>query len=714
MNQGRAAAVAALLAACSGQTDSSEDGAAARAEQASPAAERSTWTTTGGDAFEAHYSPLDLINRDNVAELGFAWEAPTFTTRGLEATPVIVDGVLYASGTWGKVYAVDAATGAELWRFDPGVDGQVARDACCDVVNRGVAVARGKVIVGALDGRLIALDAKTGETVWDVDTIYDHARRYTSTGAPRVAGDVVVIGNAGAEFDARGYFSAYDIDTGEFRWRFFTVPGDPDTPFEHPELEAAAETWDRDSLWEVGGGGTVWDGMAYDAELDLLYVGTGNSAPYAIVDRSPSGGDNLYVSSILAIDSDTGRLAWSYQTTPGDSWDFTATQNIVLADIIYEGRMRKVLMQAPKNGFFYLLDRETGELLSAEAYAPVNWASHVDMETGRPVMTEAADYYNEPKMQWPTDAGAHGWRPMAYSKRTGLVYIPVFEMAWLRVNLFPDGYEFTPGRFNMGVLNFPPEDAVIDFFAPIMPYDAEYLKEIVRATDAPPERGVLRAWDPVAGRAAWEVETLAPEDGGGLLATAGGLVFQGRSTGALMVYADDTGELLHSIDVGTSIMAAPATYEIDGEQYVAVLAGLGGAANWSFAPHTAAYMRGNAGRILAFKLGGGATPIPPEIETPPRPQPPASAAPAETVRAGNELFLWHCMICHANAAPGLTPDLTRMTAETHAIFDDIVLGGLYAPNGMPRFDDVLDADDVAAIHAYLIDEAQRAYAIEAE
>ncbi len=347
-------------------------------------AEPEQWFTGGRDHNQSYFSPLRLVNEESVGDLGYAWHYELNTTRGLEATPIVVDGVMYTSGPWGMVYSLDAATGAERWVYDPEVDGQVARYACCDVVNRGVAVWEGKVYVGALDGRLIALDAETGEVLWEVDTIVDHERAYTVTSAPYIANDVVVIGNAGGEFDARGYVTAYDTDTGEERWRFFIVPGDPSQPYEHAELEWAAETWDPNSTWEVGLGGTAWDAMAYDPELNLLYVGTGNSTPYARKLRSPSGGDNLFLASILAINPDDGRLVWHYQTTPGENWDYTAVQKMILADLAIDGRTRKVLMQAPKNGFFYVLDRETGELISAEPYVQVNLASHVDRETGRP------------------------------------------------------------------------------------------------------------------------------------------------------------------------------------------------------------------------------------------------------------------------------------------------------------------------------------------
>lgn len=669
------------------------------------------WHTPGGDFGENRFSPLTQINDSNVTKLGFAWEYDTKTIRGLEATPVVVDGVMYTSGTWGKVYAVDAKTGVEIWFFDPQVPGQVVRDGCCGPVNRGVAVWADQVYVAALDGRLFSLDARTGKVLWEVDTITDHTRSYTSTGAPRIAGNVVVIGNAGAEYDARGYVSAFDLETGELEWRFFTVPGSPEKPYEHPELEVAAATWDPKSLWEVGGGGTVWDSMVYDPVLNLLYVGTGNSAVYLVKARSPSGGDNLYLSSILAINPDNGELAWHYQTTPGDSWDYTATQNMVLAEIEIKGQTRDVIMQAPKNGFFYVLDRTTGELLSANNYAPVNWASHVDMATGKPVLTEDSQYYDEPKVIWPAQVGAHGWRPMAYNKVTRLVYIPVYEAAQMRVNLFPEGYEYTPNRPSSGVVGFAPIGPYVDFYASVLPsrYSTDHLKEIISRYDVPKTRGVLKAWNPVTQEMVWEADAGGERNDGGILTTAGNLVIYGKSSGQLIVRNATTGELLHEIDLGTGIMAAPMTYSIDGEQYVAVMAGLGGGGFFRYPPYSAAYKRSNKGRLIAFKLGGGETTmaeVEPELHFP---QPPEQTGTPETIARGNEQFLWYCAACHNNAGRGTVPDLRYLGAGKHLIFDQIVREGILSSQGMPQFADILSKEDTDAIQSFLIDQAWRSF-----
>src|SRR5215831_1743823 len=406
------------------------------------------WITHGRNYAETRFSPLKGIDASNVKDLRLAWSFDTDTTRGLEATPLIIDGVMYTTGSWSIVYALDARTGKQLWRFDPQVPRQFGQKACCDVVNRGVAVYKGKVYVGTIDGRLIALDAETGKLLWQVVTV-DQNRPYTITGAPRVVKGKVLIGNGGAELGVRGYISAYDAETGKMDWRFYTVPGDPSRPFESPAMESAAKTW-KGEWWKIGGGGTVWDSMAFDPELDLLYIGTGNGSPWNREIRSPGGGDNLYLSSIVAVNADTGAYAWHYQETPAEGWDYTATQPLMLATLELGGRERRVIMHAPKNGFFYVLDRATGELLSAEKFVPaVNWASHVDMKTGRPVEIPTSVYHEKSVMVLPGPLGGHSWNPMAYSPVTGLVYIPAHSSGY-PYSTNPDFKRFE-GRPNLGM-----------------------------------------------------------------------------------------------------------------------------------------------------------------------------------------------------------------------------------------------------------------------
>lgn len=667
------------------------------------------WLTSGRDFGKTHFSPLDQINKGTAARLGFAWEYATNTTRGLEATPIVVDGVLYTSGQAGKVYALHADSGAQIWAFDPQSDGQVSRYACCDDVNRGVAVWGGLVYVASLDGRLFALNASTGEQVWVVDTFISKDRGYTSTGAPEVAGNVVVIGNAGADYDARGYVSGYDLKTGKLAWRFFVVPHDPALgPQEHPELDDALKTWDPKSRWDVGGGGTPWGALTYDPELNLLYVGTGNAALFNWHERSPSGGDNLYLCSILAINPDTGRLVWHYQETPRESWDYTSVQPIMLANLKVDGVERKVLMHAPKNGFFYVLDRATGKVLRAEKYVPLNWATHVDLATGRPeIDTKAVDYKDGPKWVVPSGMGGHSWNPMSYDASKGIVYIPTIEGGAVTADL-TKGHEYRPKRTNSGtsilfgdLLLLNPER---------MPGPMGTALADVQKRGLHQSYSALKAFDPVTGKVAWERRTTDWWDRAGLLGTAGGLLFQGDDKGFFRVLDADTGAVLKEIEVGSPIMAAPMTYTVDGVQYVAVMAAWGGG-GW-FAPHatSAAVKRGNAGRILAFKLDGGAAPLPPVLgDPPPMVEPPQQTADAATIARGAGMFRGSCGMCHANVPNGMTPDLRRMSAATQGVFQDIVRGGALRLRGMPQWDDVFSVEDVDAIHAYLIDEGWKAY-----
>ena len=657
------------------------------------------WVSLGGNYKQQHYSHLDQINVDNVKDLGFAWEYDARSSigrvpRGLEATPFVVDDVLYTSGAWGFVYAINARTGEEIWKYDPRVDASYNRRACCDVVNRGVAVWKGKVYVGTLDGYMVCLNAEDGSEVWRVDTFTDRTVSYTITGPPQVAGDIVIIGNSGAEFGVRGYITAYDLETGEERWRFFIVPGDPKNGFEHKELEMASKTWDPDSNWEAGGGGTVWGQSAYDPDLNLLYVGTGNSSPYPIWIRSPSGGDNLFLVSILAIDPDNGKLVWYYQTTPGEIWDYTATQNLVLAELEIEGIERKVIMQAPKNGFFYVLDRATGELLSAEKYTSANWASHVDLKSGRPVKTEQGWYKDEPKLVVPSLPGGHSWNPMSYSPQTGLVYIPTIIYPW--VYRADESFLFTKKKWGTGIMyggSAPP------FNDDTKPYTKIHADTI--------ERNILKAWDPVKQKMVWEVENEIPRGNGGILSTSGNLVFQGTNTGHLKIYNATTGELLKTIETGTGIMAAPMCYRLDGEQYVAVMAGYGGT-NLTVGPTdqgAAIHKYQNYGRILAFKLNGGSTPLPPKVMKAIVPKPPKMVLDELLVSKGEDLFFVYCGFCHQAGEPvgfySQYPNLAMMEGSVHNIFENIVLEGAYAQNGMASFADILKESDVEAIHHYI-------------
>ena len=642
------------------------------------------WPAHGLTPFEERFSPLDQINRSTVGDLGLAWSYATGSDRGLEATPLVIDGIFYATASWSIVFALDAKSGRELWRHDPEVPRWKARHACCGVVNRGVAHANGRIYSGTIDGRLIALDAKTGKLIWSTRTT-NQGLPYTITAAPRVVKDLVVIGNGGAEFGVRGYFSAYHGETGELAWRFYTVPASKDGPHEHPELVTAAETWSKDSMWEAGLGGTAWDSMAYDRDLDLLYVGTGNSSVYDREKRSPGGGDNLYLASILALRPDTGELVWHYQTTPGEHWDYTATQHMILTELDWEGTRRKVLLQAPKNGFFYVLDRETGELLGAEKFVHASWASHVDLVTGRPVEREEAQWSTKDAIVSPAPTGAHNWHPMSFHPGTGYVYIPVTESIYSYMPY--EKFRFRPGLWNTG------ED---------LNRLAEDLQDFSEARYLPCGLTRLVAWDPIRQEKAWEVlhETGVP---GGTLATAGDLVFQGIGQGLFAAFDAKTGDKLWSSQVGIDIMAPPISYRIDGKQYVSVLAGVGG----SHGNHQSKFEHDNAGRVLTYKIGGQA-PMPPVRARPKRTvSRPRLDVPAETLARGQKVYSEVCFSCHGMGldASGVYPDLRTASAETHDQWNAIVRGGLRTSKGMPSFADAVSEDDANAIQAYVLDRA---------
>ena len=699
------------------QTPSAAAGALDEARLRAADREPQNWFTGGRDGAGSYFSPLTRIDARTVKDLGFAWQydlgAPQ---RGQEATPLVIDGVMYTSGTWGYVYALDAASGRPLWRYDPKPDYFFGRNPCCDLVNRGVAVWKGRVYVASSDGRLHALDAATGHRLWVVDTITDRKLPYSSTGAPLIAGDIVVIGNGGSDLGhgaVRGYVSAYDWKSGALRWRFYTVPGPVGAPFENPELAAAAKTWDAHRGPEFKGGGTVWDGIAYDPDLKLVYFGTANAAPYDLRQLGPNTHlDGLYAASIIALDAASGRMAWYYQTTPNDHWDYDAVQKMILAELPIGGRARPVLMQANKNGFFYVLDRRTGELISAKGYTYMNWASGIDMKTGRPQVTAGADWYSSPKNIYPSWAGGHTWNPMSYDPKTRLIYIPVIDTPAVTVDMVHNGGEvkFLDGFFTMNGI-FPDDTydaaALKPYYGPLPSLASIKASRTVKVV-----RELIRAWDPVEQKIVWEHETSSGMRGydGGITSTAGNLVFQGRGSGGLWVYAADSGQVLKVIETGSHIMAAPTTYEVRGEQYVAVQVGYGGTgiAEGTIPPSSAAAKYENTSRIIALKLGGGAVPTPLTRAAAPFERPPAQTASPAEVRAGEIKFIEECSRCHALGL-NVTPDLRRLDAGLHAAFKDIVLHGLLAPAGMERFDDLISEKDVENIHAYLIDQAWVAY-----
>jgi quinohemoprotein ethanol dehydrogenase len=654
------------------------------------------WMSHGRTYNEQRFSPLDQINTGTVGKLGLAWFADLDSRRGQEATPLVADGVLYVSTAWSKVKAFDATTGKPLWTYDPEVPGEWAVNACCDVVNRGVALWQGKVFVGSLDGRLIALDAATGRELWDVNTI-DRTKPYTITGAPRVVKGKVLIGNGGAEFGVRGYVTAYDAESGKLAWRFYTIPGDPAKGFENPILEKAAATWSGE-WWALGGGGTVWDSMAYDPDLDLLYIGVGNGSPWNHQIRSDGKGDNLFLASIVALDPDDGSYVWHYQTSPGETWDHTATQHIVLADLRMGGASRRVVMQAPKNGFFYVLDAKTGTLISADPFTEISWATHVDMKTGRPVETPQARFYRTggPFVSRQNPNGAHTWHPMSFSPQTGFVYIPVHMQDFT----FAPDTAFTPLTMttNLGL----PRAA-----GPADPISRAAATKASVASAG----GRLIAWDPVARREVWR----APREGaanGGVLSTAGGLVFQGTGKGEFFALDAKSGTSLWSAETQSGVLAAPISYQIGDQQYVAVTVGTGG--SWAMSG-SEANAKGNnlpnISRLLVYALGGTAKlpPAPPRRTQPPAPPP--ATAPAGVVARGEAVYVVYCARCHARDTVnlGILPDLRYSdTLRSSDAWAGVVMGGQLAANGMASFASVLDADDAEAIRAYVIAQANAA------
>ena len=652
------------------------------------------WLSHGRTYKEQRFSPLSQINIDNIGELGLDWFFDIDTQRGQEATPIVVDGKIYISTAWSMVKALDAKTGKLLWEYDPEVDRAWGVNACCDVVNRGVAFWDGQIFIGTLDGYLVALDAETGAQNWKILTI-DKTKPYTITGAPRVVKGNVIIGNGGAEFGVRGYVSAYNVEDGEMAWRFYTVPGNPEKGFESAAMEMATETWTGE-WWSLGGGGTVWDSMAYDPELDLLYIGVGNGSPWNQALRSPEGGDNLFLSSIVALRPDTGDYVWHFQTTPGETWDYTATQQITLADMEIDGAPRKVLMQAPKNGFFYVLDRVTGEFISGENFVPINWASGLD-EAGRPIENPKARYdqAGEAFIVAPGPSGAHNWHSMSYSPDTGLVYIPAQETA------FPmeSPAEFTPleKAWNLGLK---PTDAAL----PVRKTELEAINTT--------RKGYLLAWDPIAQKAAWR-HNHGGVSNGGALSTAGNLVFQGTAEGQFNAFNAQDGTLLWSVPTDTGVIAAPASYEIDGEQYITIVAGWGGVFSLAGGDLIKAFadVRNNS-RVLTFKLGSRLQLPASEAYQDYPVAPPEKIGTSAEIAEGKALYRQYCFACHGGQAvgAGLIQDIRYGGVLPDAqLWNEVLLEGLLTDRGMANFGPILTPQQAANIRAYVID-ASHTYA----
>jgi quinohemoprotein ethanol dehydrogenase len=564
------------------------------------------WLMAAGNYAQTRYSPLKQIDSTNASRLGLAWYYDTGSLPGtLEASPVISNGTLYGTVTWGMVFAVDARTGKEKWRWDPQIGHQnfpagsmgkpdsdkvrTGPSLCCGPGNRGVAVYGGKVFVGTLDARLVALDAETGKVVWTVQTA-DKNADYSITGAPLIVKGKIIIGNGGGEYAVRGYISAYDPADGKLIWRFYTVPGDPSKPFENDALKAAAKTWSGD-WWKLGGGGNPWNAISYDPKLDLLYFGTGQAGPWVQKYRSELGMDNLYICSIIAVKPDTGKFVWYFQTTPGDEWDYDSIADLVLADLKIDGKVRQVIMQAPKNGYFYVIDRKTGEFISAAPLQKITWNKGLDPKTGRPIDNPDAHYGTTPSIVWPGPGGGHVWQGMSFNPQTGLVYITPGAASSFAYIQAP---EFKPelGAYNWGIIF---RDAAGRGTGPVAT-GANAAPRPPPPPPAPPAGNFLFGWDPVTETERWRAPATG---GGGTMTTAGNLVFAASNDGSFEAFSADKGEKLWSAKLMPGF-ANPVSFMLDGKQYVSVLAG-----------------RTGKGRLYTFALDGS-VPLPP---------PPSATAP---------------------------------------------------------------------------------------
>lgn len=649
-------------------------------------AQQGDWMSYGRNYKEDRYSTLSQITKENVKDLSLAWAEEIGTKRGLQATPLVVDGIMYFSGPFNKVWAYDVRTGQEIWQFIHDYNTDANIDLCCGFSNRGLAIYKGDLFMGTLDGKLVSIDATTGEKNWEVMTIPPD-ENYSITGAPRVVKGKVIIGNGGAEIGARGYVTAYDAATGKQAWRFYTVPGDPSKPYEHADLAEAAKTWNGDEYWKQGGGGTVWDAMAYDPALNMLYIGVGNGAHWDRELRSPGGGDNLYLSSIVALNPDDGSYIWHYQTTPGDSWDYTATQHIILADMEIDGKERKILMQAPKNGYFYVIDRTNGQYISADNFVYQNWTTGMD-ENGRPIEAEGARY-TDGQVHWiaPSSHGGHNWPPMTYNHKTGLVYIPTAkESQGFKHNALADDPNALGGGFggNVSLNN--------KLYLPNV-FDPNPVAPVPNTTS-----GRLVAWNPKTQKEVWGIDQVGIYNGG-LLSTATGLLMQGDAEGNFIIRDADDGKVLKKIDLRSGIVGSPITYMVDGEQYISILVGWGG----YLAKLHKHVPRIHPGTIYTFKLGGTAE----HPEKMPAFEQPLTALRDEATptQIGNgwNVFTRFCVHCHPMPGAGhsSTPDLARSTDQVFENYDAIVLDGALATQGMPAMKGRITDQEIKDVKSFI-------------
>ncbi len=638
------------------------------------------WPAFGRTYGEQHFSPLDQINSDTVGKLGLAWSVDL--PPGNPATgPIEVGGTVYLASGYSVVRAIDVATGKVKWTYDPHapeVSGIKLRQGWG---SRGIAYWNHKVITATQDGRLIAIDEKTGKPVWTAETFGKDDPLFIS-GPPRVFDGKVIIGNGGSdESPVRGFVTAWDADTGKFLWKFYTVPGNPADGYKSDAMKMAAKTWHGD-WWKYGGGGSVWNAITYDKANDQILIGTGNGAPWNHKIRSMGKGDNLFVCSIVALDAKTGKYKWHYQINPGESWDFNAAMDMELADLTIDGKPRQVVMTAPKNGFFYVIDRKDGKLISAEPFVDVTWASKIDLETGRPVEAPNVRYEDGPVTFRPTPLGAHSWMPMAYSPETKLAYIPAIDLqvTYDDTGITRDTFKWAGGMGLSTGVGYSISDG------------------------GTKTTGWLIAWDPVAQKARWKV----PMDvhlSGGVMATGGDLVFQGQPSGDFSAYDAASGKRLWNFHAKAGVVAPPITYSVGGKQYVTVVAGIGTSAGL-FGPMFAKYgidYRTQARRVLTFALGGDKT-LPPR--TPYKPvafDDPDYRENAKLAQKGETIFNTRCAVCHGTGAiaGGTAPDLrTSPIPPSPDAFASVVHDGALVSNGMPKFGE-LSQQDLDALRQYI-------------
>ena len=646
------------------------------------------WSAVGANDAEMRFSELNQISTQTIDGLGLAWSLDLPDENNLEATPLAVDGVILFPGGMGVVYAVDVVSGEILWTYDPQAGERIPSSRNMGLpVNRGLAYSAGQVFVATRDGRMISINSKTGQKVWSSQFLIE-GDTASSTGAPRVCGPNVIIGNSGAESLARGYVTALDKKTGAFRWRFFTVPGNPATD-DDETTQMVSSTWSGE-WWRYGGGGTAWNALTCDEELGQFLIGTGNGAPYALEMRSKGIQDNLFLSSIVSVDLTTGRYKWHYQFNPGEQWDWKATMDMITTKMTIDGKPRKVVLQAPSNGFFYVIDRQNGKLISADKYAKVNWADHIDLETGRPVELPGIRYQKESFTIYPGMLGSHNWQAMSYNPDNGLSYIPYIQMG-TTFSRSEDEQERVRNPVKKGFM------AVGVFASPAVDFN-----------DPIDGRGSLIAWNVSEEKIQWRVDHPSLWNGGTMV-SRGGLVFQGLEDGTFNAYNADSGDKLWSFDTKLGIMAAPVTFSHLGRQYVSILVGYGGSGGWGPEHVRKAAWRYGAQprRLLTFSLDGDA-----QLPETPSKIGLDDVAPIKVeglklhqtqLNRGEILYEYSCGYCHGVGGTGLgsAPDLRSSgIAASKEALTLLMKDGLLSSKGMPKFANFSD-DEIDAVYQYI-------------